>query len=501
MKPRFSYGAYMLLILALLIAPFFLSCSKSSSIDEPNTEPDKTLSTRLTSLLFEPSSNPSLPYTCRGIINGHTIYVTLPEKVKLSELVPTIAVGVGKSSVAVAEAASNALGVEVLVNNKKIESGVTKCDFSGTATILVQTTQGTLKNGYYVCAKNGRPEIDNLVYAFMTKYKIPGISFSSSKHEHSAYAAGYGFADTSSKERVTTKHLFRLASMTKCQTALCIMKLCEQGKLSLDDFVFGKGGLLEKEFGDAMPGPAKTVTVRNFLQHNSGWISSPVDPVFTNSSTYSGKTLEERIAYVVSNVAQTYAPGEKYSYYNLGFGILGKIIEKISGKEYGEFLKDEIYAPAGITDMHIGGGRAERRSNEVVYYSQDGAEGYNNDMQLIKALGGLIASTDELVKLLSYIDYGTEVPDFLSKSTLDKMYTPSGSYAHYALGWRVNHSVFTDWVAYHTGNLAGTATVWVRGASTTCGALLCNSRSYQETFDTELLELANSILSSVNSSY
>ena len=229
MKLRFSYGTCLLLFVALLTAPIFSSCSKNSSIDEPNIEPDKALNTRLASLLFEPSLNPSLPYTCRGVISGHTIYVTLPEKVKLSELVPTIVVGVGKTAIVEAASASNALGVEVLVNNKKIESGVTKCDFSGTATILVQTTQGTLKNGYYVCAKNGRPEIDNLVYAFMVKYKIPGISFSSSKHEHSAYSAGYGFADTSSKERVTTKHLFRLASMTKCQTALCIMKLCEQG--------------------------------------------------------------------------------------------------------------------------------------------------------------------------------------------------------------------------------------------------------------------------------
>ena len=501
MKLRFSYGTCLLLFVALLTAPIFSSCSKNSSIDEPNIEPDKALNTRLASLLFEPSLNPSLPYTCRGVISGHTIYVTLPEKVKLSELVPTIVVGVGKTAIVEAASASNALGVEVLVNNKKIESGVTKCDFSGTATILVQTTQGTLKNGYYVCAKNGRPEIDNLVYAFMVKYKIPGISFSSSKHEHSAYSAGYGFADTSSKERVTTKHLFRLASMTKCQTALCIMKLCEQGKLSLDDCPFGKGGLLEKEFGDAMPGLAKMVTVRNLLQHNSGWISSPVDPVFTNSSTYAGKSLEDRITYVVNNVPQAYSPGEKYSYYNLGFGILGKIVEKVSGKEYSRFLEEEIYTPAGITDMHIGGGRAERRKNEVVYYSQDGAEGYNNDMQLIKALGGIIASTDELIRLLSFVDYGVEVPDLLSKATLNKMYAPSQSYIHYALGWRVNHSLFTDWVAYHTGNLAGTATVWVRGDSTTCGALLCNSRSYSDNFDTELLELANDILNEVNGSY
>lgn len=486
MKNKLLSYRCILLCAIVSLSLLFTGCSKNSSIGEPQVKPGTVLNTRILSFSFETSSNPSLPYTCRGVISGHTIYITVPEKVDLSTIVPSVSV---------------ADGVEVLVNNNKISPGVTKCDFTNTAAIVARKSDGTLQNGYYVCARNGNPAIDNLVYEFMAKYAIPGISFSSSKGEKSAYSAGYGFADTLTRERVTTRHLFRIASMTKCQTAICIMKLCEEGKLSLDDYVFGEGGILEKEFGTSMPQSAKNVTVRNFLQHNSGWISSPVDPVFTNSSTYTGKTLNERIDYVVHNVAQSYAPGVKYSYYNLGFGILGKIVEKISGKEYEQFLNDEIYSRTGITDMHIGGDKAGKRSNEVVYYSQDGANGYNNDMQLIKAIGGIIASTDELMKLMSYIDYGSSVPDMLSKNTLDKMYEPSASYAHYALGWRVNHSVFTDWAAYHTGNLAGTATVWVRGSSTTCGALLCNSRNYSDGFDTELLELVNSMLNSVRTSY
>ena len=65
--------------------------------------------------------------------------------------------------------------------------------------------------------------------------------------------------------------------------------------------------------------------------------------------------------------------GTTYSYYNMGFGILGKVIEKISGKAYEVYL-NEVLAQAGITDIHVGGDKSQRRSNEVVYYSQDGTK-------------------------------------------------------------------------------------------------------------------------------
>ena len=82
------------------------------------------------------------------------------------------------------------------------------------------------------------------------------------------------------------------------------------------------------------------------------------------------------------------------------------------------------------------------------------------------------------MQLMAHIDYGTKVPDILKKETLDVMYTPSKSYEHYALGWRLNHTVFSNWASYHSGNLAGTAAIWMRGYNGVSAVILCNSRSY-----------------------
>ena len=160
--------------------------------------------------------------------------------------------------------------------------------------------------------------------------------------------------------------------------------------------------------------------------------------------------------------------------------MLGKVIEKVTGKDFESYLREDVLSKAGVTEIYVGGDRSHKRENECVYYSQDGMNGYGNDMEMIKAAGGIIASAPALMKLMAHIDYGTKVPDILKKETLDLMYTPSKAYDHYGLGWRLNHTVFDNWASYHSGNLAGTAAIWMRGYNGVSATVLCNSRSYLE---------------------
>ena len=457
-------------ILPYLLLLLLFACSKDG-LDRVETTESKDSS--LKELIFESDNNSSMNnINASSYLNGVMVYVTVPEGVSLTNLVPTFNIN---------DAAI------VTINNKVIESGVTPIDFTECVSVTI-TAQAGNSSKYYVCVKNGISRADNLVYSFMKTYNIPGISVTFGKEEGNIYSYGYGLANTSTYERVTPNHLFRLASVSKQQTVLAIMTLYEQGKLKIDDRVFGRGGLLEEEFGTDITGTPATVTVRNLLEHTSGWVSDP-DPLFTSSSMYNGKSLKERVEYVIKNVDQSYIPGSKYSYYNLGYGILGIIIEKLGCKDYETFIHEEVHAKAGVSDIHVGGGIGDRRDNEVVYYSQGGTDGYGNNMEIIKAAGGVIASTNELVKLLCTIDYSSKVPDILKKETLDLMYTPSEAYNRYGLGWRMNHSLFTNWASYHTGNLAGTATLWKRGANGVHAAILCNSRSYIDGFDTALYVL------------
>lgn len=464
-------------ILIVLSALFLVFSCKPNQII-----PEVTYDNTLHSFDIKMEENTSAGMTAHALVvrMGANIMVTVDEGANVTALIPTIKSGENTT---------------FYIDGKPIDSGITPADFSKTAKLLLRAENGE-ERVYNILLKTGSRIIDQKVYSIMQKYNIPGISVSATKDEKMVYSYGYGFANTSTEERVTPQHLFRLASITKTQTAIGIMTLVERGQLKITDRVFGEGGIFEKEFGtEGLVAGAESITVQNFLEHNSGWGS---EHIFTSSSGLGGKDVMERMNHIVHNIELDYLPGSKYDYYNMGFAMLGCIIEKLSGKSYEQFMREDVYEKTGAKDIWVGGDLGDRRSNECVYYSQDGKDGYANDMDLIRALGGLIASSEDLMRVMSCIDYGTEVPDILKPSTLDMMYTPSDSYARYALGWRTNHSIYTSWENYHGGTLAGTGTLMARDKDRNAASVvLCNSRSYIDGFDNSLYDLLDLIMKNI----
>ncbi|MHC1689628.1 MAG: serine hydrolase domain-containing protein [Bacteroidales bacterium] len=463
--PQSSVLRYLSFFLAAVL--FVTSCSKDDVIPPPVAKSDKN---DIVLFQFKKEYNPSLSASGLSYYSGNLIFVTLPEGSSLNALKPSFEVS-PKATLS--------------INGIEQQSGVTQVDFSNTVTISIKSESGLSKE-YKVLAQPGKANFDELIYSFMKRYSIPGISYAVTKDEAIVYKSGLGFASVEGGERTRPDHLFRLASVSKQFTSLCIMKLVEGGKLSLDRNVFGAGGVLASEF-PTVTAMASRVTVRSLLEHTSGWISDP-DPMFTTS--FKGQTLDQRIAHVLNSVQ--YEPGTKHSYFNMGFGILGKVIEKITGKGYETYLK-EVLATAGVTDIHIGGNRSQRRANEVVYYSQNGTDGYGNEMDVIAAAGGVIASSEQMMKLMFHIDGRSKIPDIISAQTRQTMLTASSAYNRYALGWRLNHSFYPG-SFYHSGNLAGTASMWVMGNDGTNCVVLCNSRSYIDGFDDEMYALLRDIL-------
>ncbi|MDO9680136.1 MAG: serine hydrolase domain-containing protein [Bacteroidales bacterium] len=463
-KNTFS-GSFLRVLTIAFLSLYVISCSKEEII----VVPGKSDYNDLTGFTFKRSDNTNFTEDCVPHIAGTTFYITVPEGANLTSLKPSITASPKAT---------------VHINGTLVPATPGNYDFTNTAKVIVTSESGKTKE-YKLLVQPGRRNLDLMVYSFMTKYSIPGMSVAVSKGEQIVYKTGLGFAIVEEGVRTKPNHLFRLASVSKQFTTMCIMKLMEQGKLTVEDRVFGSGGILGAEF-PIVSDRAATVTVRHLLEHTSGWTSNP-DPMFTSS--FKGQTLDQRISYVLTSSQSI--PGTAYSYFNMGFGILGKIVEKLSGKNYDVFLK-EVMALAGITDVHIGGDRLQKRANEVVYYSQDGTNGYGNEMPVIAAAGGVIASTEEMLKLIFHIDGKTTIPDIISPSTRTLMLTPSAAYNRYALGWRMNHTYYPNsW--YHGGNLAGTATIWVMGPEYSA-VILCNSRSYISGFDDELYGLIKDVL-------
>lgn len=112
--------------------------------------------------------------------------------------------------------------------------------------------------------------VDNAVTAFMEKYHVPGLSLAITKDEKLVYVKAYGKADKESNEDVTTESLFRIASISKSITGIAFMKLVEEGRLSLDDKVFGTGALLGTQYGQHAYPANLTNIIRHLLNHTAG---------------------------------------------------------------------------------------------------------------------------------------------------------------------------------------------------------------------------------------
>lgn len=439
----------------------------------------------MTSLSFTSEANASLKDDIDAYFRGSSLRFSVPEEMYGSKvmLVPKIVVS------------ENAA---VTINGRAYLKGVSY-DFKNGADIVVKSESEVNSKTYSVVCEAGDNFIDKYIWKLMDECHIPGVSLSVMKGTTPAYSKGYGVADQETGEKVTPDHLFRVASISKQFCALCIMTLKEQGRLNLDDKVFGDAGILKGLYKN-VTSYHKSITVRHLLSHSSGICKGLSDPAFTDSyrffNDWSGApvpvdTLIQRTLNARQNSYDSYSPGFTYDYSNVGYCILHRVVEVVSGKSYETFLKEDVLAGMGITDTHIGGKRYERRENECVYYSQGDANGYENPLKTIAGAAGIITSTNQMMRFLTYVDGDETVPDVLSSESLGEMYSPypylADSYRGYGLGWNMNNSRRFKGAHFHGGNMAGTAAMWVGGAigddtrtfsQPMSGAIVCNSRSY-----------------------
>ena len=469
------------LLPVFLLMLVFAACDPIEKEEEQ--EPQKSNAAVLTRFAFTAQDNAALNTTSAAVSANGIQFITVSEGADRASLVPEILVSSGAS---------------VFIDDKPFVPG-TAYDFSDNLQRLkVVSEDGTRSNDYTVCVKTGDSYIDRKVYQFMADFAVPGVSISIMKGTEIVYSSGFGFADAGAFTRCTPDHLFRMASISKQFCTLCIMMLKEAGQLDLDQPVFGEKGILKGRF--RVTPYHEGITVRHLLSHSSGICKGLSDPAFTNSyrffagtanpvptDTLIQRTLDDRQT-PYNDGSLTWNPGAAYNYSNVGFCILHRIVEVVSGKEYEQYLKEDVLAKMDITDTHIGGYRNERRPNECIFYSQGGSDGYANPLRELAGAAGIITSTNQMMKVLTYIDGDDTVPDIFSKETLAEMYTPfrySGSgtygqsYDRYGLGWRMNHTRLFPGAHYHGGNIAGTATIWAGGTdSGMSGAFVCNSRAY-----------------------
>ncbi|MFW5644649.1 MAG: serine hydrolase domain-containing protein [Bacteroidota bacterium] len=322
--------------------------------------------------------------------------------------------------------------------------------------------------------------IDRLVESFIKRYNIKGASVAVTKNGQLVYAKGFGMANTETSEPMQPGHIFRIASVSKLLTAAAIMKLIEEDKLELDARVFGKEGILNDEiFQSFQDERIADIRIRHLLNHTAGWSRYKGDPVF--NSLYIARKYnetppaqEDRIIQYGLQKPLSFSPGTTYSYSNLGYIILGRIISSLTHMPYEDYIVMNILKPLDIHDMHIGRSfYHEKYPNEVRYYEPAGSaltmafngsgrmvpKSYGgNNMELLGAAGGWVASAPELIKFISAIDGFPDMPDLLADSSIQLMTDPRRA-GEGLFGWRGADGHGTWW---RTGTLSGSLSFVMR---------------------------------------
>jgi N-acyl-D-amino-acid deacylase len=334
----------------------------------------------------------------------------------------------------------------------------------------------------------GMNSVDDEFISFMSRWNIPGGQVAVCKDGKLVYSKSFGYSDKEDKIPVSPTSLFRIASSSKPFTAVSIMKLVQEGRLKLSDRAFDI-------LNDLVPLPNTKVderlydvTVRMLLEHTGGWTLEKGDrqviylrkaaDAFGEPRPATARTI---IRYAMGDSLE-FDPGTQYCYSNFGYNILGRIIEKISGKNYEQYVKEEILSPAGIRNMQTAKTRSILRiPNEVKYYTENQTkywsvldeeeeqvtEAYGGDyfIEVMDSHGGWIASAEDLAKFVTSVDPLTTRPHILGKETVAMMLSepmvkpPDGAEEYYAKGW--DYEPKTDTWS-HAGALAGTSSYMIR---------------------------------------
>jgi CubicO group peptidase (beta-lactamase class C family) len=337
--------------------------------------------------------------------------------------------------------------------------------------------------------------VEKTVNSFLRKWSIAGASVAIAKDGKLVYARGFGFADTASKAEAQPYNQFRVASISKLITAIGIMKLKEEGLLSLNDSVFGARGILnDPYFSEPKDKRVYGITVAQLLSHEAGWTQRYGDQMFmplviaekmgvkppVDTRTILRFALDKRLQYT---------PGSGRAYSNLGYSVLGLIIEKVSGLPYEDYCKKYILEPLGIYDMTLAGNLpSEKKPFEVSYYEPSDVvlkpsiygtgemvtpSHGGNDIRALGGAGAWLATAPDLLRVLLAADGFNTRPDILADESIRFMTDNKNGYA--PVGWKATVYDGTWW---RTGSFPGSAGMMKRMSDGTSWVVLLNSSAW-----------------------
>jgi N-acyl-D-amino-acid deacylase len=360
-------------------------------------------------------------------------------------------------------------------------------------------------------------DFDELLLDYLKRNKsIPGASLAIARHGRVVYARAFGWADVAAHEAAQPDSLFRVASVSKTFTAAAIMLLVQRGRLNLSGAAFPLLALQVPPNKKAQPDPRlDKVTIHHLLCHTGGWSRGTAknpfetwtgfDPMFfpveiAQSLDVPSPASPMDIVRFMTTRPLEFDPGTRYAYSNFGYCVLGRVIEKVSGAPYGEFVRNELLRPMGIQDARLGRSLISNRAPREVHYRPSGDQKPNSknvfggpdvqwcyggfELEAMDSHGGWIATSSDLARFAASLEIAAPSGP-LNADSIQQMfarpqetgYAANGVElpAWYAHGWHVQSTVPEGTAAWHDGLFGGTSALVMRRPDGIVWALIFNT--------------------------
>ncbi|HYC30611.1 MAG TPA: serine hydrolase [Chitinophagaceae bacterium] len=293
-------------------------------------------------------------------------------------------------------------------------------------------------------------QMDAMMEQYVKARNFSGVVMVSQKGRV-LYGRAFGYANNERYVLNETRTNFNIASVGKTFTAVMIMQLVQEGKLQLTD-------TLSKLLPEYNIQNADKITVKHLLTHTSGINNYMAHPQFESKMRYL-RSLADVMPLVADMPSTMAVPGERFDYSNSGFITLGRIIEKITGKDYQTNLEERIFSIAGISNSYIHYPATFNAPDEAMpYYVFSRITSKNAAAEEFPAFsdGGMQSNAVDLTNFAN----GLLLGKLLGKKYRDELWTGVASMGRgkYALGWMENENPYQKKIISHDGGGKGFST-------------------------------------------
>ena len=242
------------------------------------------------------------------------------------------------------------------------------------------------------------PEVDRSLRAFVAARQVPGAGWGIIVDGKLVHVTVTGLRDVEAGAPVDSTSVFRIASMTKSFTALAILRLRDEGRLSLDD---PAEKYLPELAGLRYPTTdSPRITIRHLMSHSAGF---PEDNPWGDQQL--SRTEAEMTAMLRAGIPFSNAPGLAYEYSNYGFAMLGRIVSRVAGVPYADYIRRTLLVPLGMRVTTLQAAEVAPARQAHGYRRQDGR--WLEEPQLpdgaFGAMGGMLTSISDLGRYVAFM--------------------------------------------------------------------------------------------------